>query len=165
MSKVDLDSGEIFDHESGFMPFLRTPYNYDTDAVSRETALHCMDKSLTQQHMAKECDINEIVRQFGLTGVLPNKYEAPVYADFTDVGDYRTALQAVREAGEKFMELPAELRARFENDPQRLIDFVGDERNRHEAFTLGLVSTDVPPDLATAPTAEVIPASKPVDVS
>lgn len=136
--------------------FLRTEFNYDVDAVSRETALHCLDKSLAQQHMRDECDINEIVRRFGITGEMPNKFEAPVFGDFTGVGDYRSALQAVRDAGEKFMELPADMRARFENDPQRLIDFVGDERNRHEAFTLGLVQSDVPLDLSTAPTLEKI---------
>ena len=37
------------------------------------------------------------------------------------------------------MALPAHLRARFENDPAQLIDFLGDENNRSEAEKLGLL--------------------------
>lgn len=52
--------------------FFRTPYNYDKDDVSRETALNTwIDPetgeeltSQTQQHHKEECDINEIVRRF-----------------------------------------------------------------------------------------------------
>lgn len=137
--------------------FLRTAYNYDGDAVSRETALHCLDKSLTVQSEKDNCDINEIVRRFGITGKLPDNFQPPVYGDFTDVSDYRSAMQAVRDAAESFMEMPAELRKRFDNDPAKLIDFMGDAANQREAHELGLVSTaPVPVDLATAPTPEPV---------
>ena len=91
-------------------------------------ALYCDDKSLTQQHFAEECDINEIVRRFGLTGTVPEDYRAPQYGDFSEVTDYHTALNAVRAADAAFMELPADLRYRFSNDPARLIAFLEDGR-------------------------------------
>lgn len=139
--------------------FIRSAFNYDTDAASTETALHCLDPSLASQSEALDCDINEIVRRFGITGVLPQNFRPPQYGDFTGISDYRTALQAVRDAGESFMEMPAELRARFNNDPGVLIEFLADEANREEAVRLGLVNSAVPLDLATAPMAE-----KPVDL-
>lgn len=119
--------------------FLRTGHNYDRDAVSAEV-VECsgLSPTMAQQQFAEECDINTIVRRFGLTGELPDEYAVPVSGDFTDVVDFQTAMQAVRTANESFMRMPGELRARFNNDPQRLMDFVEDGRNLDEARKLGL---------------------------
>lgn len=156
---IDSETGEIVGLVNQVQPpFLRTAFNYDTNAASDASALHCLDKSLASQSERDETDINEIVRRFGITGKLPDNFQPPQYGDFTDIGDYRTALQAVRNAAESFMEMPAELRARFQNDPATLIDFLSDQANRAEAEKLGLVNPlpqpPVPLDLATAPTVE-----------
>lgn len=119
--------------------FLRTEFNYDRQAVSDETGLECRDPSRAQQNMKDECDINTIVKRFNLTGEIPSGFEMPQYKDFEGVGDYHTALNAVIKADEAFMELPATIRARFDHDPAKLIDFLADEKNRTEAITLGLV--------------------------
>lgn len=120
-------------------PFLRTPYNYDLDAASNESGLACEEPSLTQQHFKDETDINNILRQFNITGLLPEAPLSPRYGDFTGISDYHTALNAVIAAEDGFAGLPAELRARFGNDPAQLIDFLADENNRSEAEKLGLV--------------------------
>ena len=120
-------------------PFLRTPYNYDTDAASNESGLHCEDASLTQQHFKDECDINNILRQFNITGILPESSISPRYGDFTGVVDYHSALNQVIAAEDEFMSLPATLRARFENDPAQLIEFLNNPENLNEAVSLGLV--------------------------
>jgi len=119
--------------------FLRTPYNYDTDAASNESGLHCEDASLAQQHFKDECDINNILRQFNLTGLLPESTLSPRYGDFTGIGDYHTALNQVIAAEDEFMSLPAQIRARFENDPAQLIEFLNNPENKDEAIKLGLV--------------------------
>ena len=121
-------------------PFLRTPYNYDPDAASNESGLHCEDASLAQQHFKDECDINNILRQFNLTGLLPESPLSPRYGDFTGIGDYHTALNQVIAAEDEFMSLPATLRARFENDPAQLIEFLDKPENFDEAISLGLVN-------------------------
>ena len=120
-------------------PVFRTAYNYDTDEVSNATAIHFPEPTLCVQDQAKDTDINEIVRRFGLTGELPSGVRAPTYGDFIFDGDYRDALEAIRNADESFMAMPADVRARFENDPAQFIDFVSDEANRAEAEKLGLV--------------------------
>lgn len=122
------------------VPFLRTPYNYDTDAASNESGLHCEDASLTQQHFKDECDINNILRQFNITGLLPESALSPRYGDFTGVVDYHTALNQVIAAEDEFMSLPADLRARFKNDPAQLIAFLENAENKDEAIALGLVN-------------------------
>ena len=129
-------------------PFLRTPYNYDTAQASDESALECKDPSLAQQHAAEECDINTIVRRFGLTGQLPENVRMPQYGDFSDATDYHTALNAVIAANESFMQLPADVRTRFNNDPGAFVDFCSDENNRAEAVKLGLVPAPLAPNPA-----------------
>ena len=120
-------------------PFLRTPYNYDTIAASNESGLACEEPSLAQQQFKDETDINNILRQFNITGILPEAPLSPRYGDFTGIVDYHTALNAVIAAEDGFMELPADLRARFQNDPENLINFLNDESNKDEAIKLGLI--------------------------
>lgn len=135
------------------LPFIRNPYNYDRDEVSRETGLDCTgDPGYTQQQFRDECDINEIVRRFGLTGEMPDDFRAPVSGDFTDIPDFKTAMDAVTGAHTEFMRMPPELRARFLNDPQRLLEFVSNDANRAEAEALGILrpKQDEPPPIRVA---------------
>jgi len=120
-------------------PFLRTPYNYDTIAASNESGLACEEPTLAQQQFKDECDINNILRQFNVTGLLPEAPLSPRYGDFTGIVDYHTAMNAVIAAEDGFMALPAHLRARFENDPENLINFLDDSANKEEAIKLGLI--------------------------
>lgn len=121
--------------------FLRSPFadDYCGDDVSLETGLECLDPTKTQQHQAEEADINTIVRRFGISGQLPQGVHAPTYADFDDVVDFQSAQNAIIQARDSFMKMPAGLRARFDNDPGMFVDFCSDEANREELVKLGLV--------------------------
>ena len=119
--------------------FVRSPYNYNTDAASNESGLRCEDASLTQQHQKDQADINFIVEQFNVTGILPTAPVSPQYGDFTGISDYQSALNAVIDAQDEFMSLPANLRSRFDNDPANLINFLSNDENRQEAIELGLI--------------------------
>lgn len=126
--------------------FLRTPYNYDTNAVSDETGLSCPDASLTQQQFKEEADINTIVERFLKSGVLPNAVNMPQYVDYEGVFDFQSAMNVVRAADENFMRLDAKIRARFNNSPQEFLQFFADPANTDEAIRLGLA---VPQPAAT----------------
>ena len=128
--------------------FLRTPYNYDVMEASNASALSCEDPSLAQQHARDECDINTIVKRFGLTGELPSNVRTPTYGDFSDAMDYHASLNAVRAADAAFMQLPADIRTRFNNDAGAFVDFVSDDSNRAEAEKLGLVLPQAAPNPA-----------------
>lgn len=119
--------------------FVRTEFNYDRRKASKESALVCKDKSLTQQHEKEEADINVIVKRFGLTGEVPGNIRTPQYGDFSGISDYQTAMQAIKLADEAFYSLPAYLRSRFNNNPEEFVSFCSDEKNREEAIKLGLV--------------------------
>lgn len=133
--------------------FLRSTYNYDVDEASLEAGTsrpvdsdtgEIIDDGVTQQSFKDECDINTIVKRFGLTGEMPGGFAMPVSGDFSGIGDFQSAMNAVRAAQEAFDSLPGEMRARFANDPQRLISFLEDGANRDEAVKLGLVA--LPPE-------------------
>lgn len=121
--------------------------------------------SLTKQSFKDECDINHILKRFLKTGILDftNKNQAR-YGDTTGM-EYTQAMQTVAAAKSLFNELPAPLRARFENEPAKFLDFVQDDKNRDEARELGLLkpeaaSEDTP---ATPPaTTATAPAGEPV---
>lgn len=120
--------------------FLRTPYNYDVRAASRESGVDCSEsEDFTKQEFRDEVDINTILRRFNVTGQLPQGVRMPTYGDFTQVGDFQQALAAIETARESFMQLPADVRRRFDNDPGAFVDFASDARNLEEARKLGLV--------------------------
>lgn len=123
---------------------LRAFGNYDVDKASDDAGISFdPDEGRTQQSFKDECDINEIVRRFGLTGELPDDLRMPVSGDFTGVTDFQSAMNVVRQAQEEFLRVPAEIRERFNHDPGKLVAFLGDEKNRDEAVKLGLVNPPV----------------------
>jgi len=126
--------------------FVRSAYSYDKEEASRESGIIFNDPSLTVQSQKDDADINVIVKRFGLTGQLPENVRIPSYGDYDTVNDFQTAMNAVRAAEEGFMELPADLRKRFHNDPQELLDFVVNGDNIDEAIKLGLVPPRDPTD-------------------
>lgn len=142
---------------------LRAAYGYDTDKVSNETGIECKDISLTQQHQKEEADINVIVKRFGLTGQLPQNVRMPQYGDFTNIGSYQEALNSVMAAESAFMSMPADVRTRFDNDPEKFVAFCIDPANLEEAEKLGLTAPKKTPEAPTAPPegAEGVTAASP----
>lgn len=123
-------------------PFVRSPYNYDMNDAGDESGLKCQDKTLAQQHMKDECDINVLVERFVVTDELPTLKAPPMQGDFTEAPTYQEALNLMIEAQRSFMQLPAKTRNRFENDPAQFVDFCSDERNRDEMRVMGLWSPE-----------------------
>jgi len=121
---------------------IRTPYNYDTDLASNESGLACEDESLAVQSDKEDADINTIVRRFGLTGELPGDLAMPRSGDFVGLPDFHSAMNLVRATQEEFLRVPAHIRERFNNDPQRLMAFLDDSSNRDEAKRLGFLRDD-----------------------
>lgn len=134
--------------------FIRAPYNYDVDQASFVSGLDTGPESVVQQSLAADADINVIVRRFGLTGTMPQVLNMPTSGDFTGVTDFHEAANVVRRAQEEFLEVPADIRARFGNDPGQLIAFLGDDANRAEAIKLGLVKV---PEVVPGVVAPVAP--------
>lgn len=121
--------------------------------------------SITEKHQAEDQDIHTILKRFGVTGGphLTLDPREPFYGDFSEAGDLQRQFERVTEAFEAFHELPAELRARFENDPVMLLEFMEDPANIAEGVQIGLYDESA---LRRAPTPEeapIAPAADPVE--
>jgi len=98
------------------------------------------DVPITQQSDAVDCDINVIVARAKSGADLSRlTKQGPMYGDFTNLPDYRSALLMVNRARDAFMAMDAVVRKRFNNDPAQLLDFLADDKNRDEAVKLGLL--------------------------
>lgn len=117
---------------------LRSASNFGGREYSARFALVCPEETLTRQSEAKDADINEIVRRFGLTGQLPVVHMPPVESVFEDVYDFQSAMNLIVAAKDAFMELPAETRRRFGNDPQEYVKFCSDPENLPEMRKMGI---------------------------
>jgi len=119
-------------------PIVRTVHNLDLPAWSDEHGLACEDPSLAVQSQAEEANINTIVRNFGVTGRLPQCLRLPEYGDFSGVDDYRSAIEAVRLAESEFLKIPAKIRAEFDNDPGAFAAYCSDSSNLPQLREWGL---------------------------
>lgn len=99
-------------------------HRYDWKLQSELTSKPGGGETLVQQHFAEDVDINTIVRRYGITADMPFGVAQGVYGDFSGVLDYHDAQQLIEYTDMQFMSLPAEVRARFDNDPQKMVDAV-----------------------------------------
>lgn len=119
--------------------FYKSPHNYDLKEASDASGIAPGGPSLTIQSMSEDADINVIMKRFGITGKLPDVVRVPTFGDFSEIRDYRSALHSVMLAEDAFMEVPADIRGRFQNDPQVFMDFCAVEGNREELRRMGLM--------------------------
>lgn len=104
---------------------------------------HMRGPSRVQPQFQTESDINVVMKQFERTGMLPSgRTDPPHYGDFTSYSDYHTSMNQIMQAQAGFMELPAPVRLRFNNDPGEFIDFAEDPDNFDEMVEMGLASPD-----------------------
>lgn len=96
-------------------------------------------ESMTKQAAADECDINNIMAQFRKTGLLTHvRQNEGEYGDFTNALEYHECLNKLREADAMFSTMPSDLRAKFDNDPAKFLDFAQNPDNQQEMIDLGL---------------------------
>ena len=131
----------------------------EKERSDRAAELHPYDPvSLTVASQAEDNDLNVLMKRFGITGKMPENPRVPMYGDFTEITDYRSALDAIRQANENFAEFPADVRARFNNDPQQLLEFMENPANRAEGERLGLLKV-----VHNPPVGAPVPQPQPAD--
>lgn len=116
-------------------------------------------KSMTRQSDAEACDINRIMKRYEATGILPEATRQGLFIDVSNFPDYRGALEQVQYADRIFMQLPADTRAKFNNDAAEFLDFCSDPLNRDAMKEMGLLE----PDPVVDPLADPPPAAPAVE--
>lgn len=138
---------------------IKTKYAYETHdhpGISFNPKTNKLDRSLTNQADLEASDINNIMKKYEKTGVIVDALgieRKPVFGDFTEFKSYHETLASVRRAEGVFMQLPAATRNRFENDPEKLFQFLENPENKAEAIKLGLIelTPEAPPAAPPAP--------------
>lgn len=129
-------------------------------AISRPVVDFKGTVSRTKQEFKGEADINNIMRRYAQTGVLVDPLTAnggvPRFGDFSSGEDFRSVVDRINLAEQYFMQLSAADRARFDNDPAKMLDFVNDPANQEEAIKMKLL-----PDPAAYRETVVEPAGEP----
>lgn len=98
-------------------------------------AIYNDEPSMTVQDKAQETDVNFIMSK-NRYSQLPNPPD--FYADLTEITDLTEAHEKIQYADKVFSSLPARLRSKFENDPQKFIQYLNDPSNDEEAIKFGL---------------------------
>lgn len=118
--------------------------------------------SMTKQEFVKSCDINNIIREYSITGQI-NHINAQAaqgrYMDLPDTLDFQQSLHLVKQAQESFASLPSAIRNRFHGNPAEFLAFVADPANQEEAIKLGIVKKPEP--AAPPPQAPSTPPATP----
>lgn len=120
---------------------------------------------ITKQASRKRCDLPKLIDRYLRTGQMPQTIGKPrFYGDFTNNVNLQEQIDTVRSANAKFMSLPADLRAKFKNNPAELVKFCSNSANLIEARKLGLANLVTPTDTHNQ-FGEEIPSSKRVNPS
>lgn len=94
-----------------------------------------------QQQFKNECDINFIVKNYQI----PQQTFSPdQFGDFSDPLSFQQSMNIVAHAQQQFLLLPAEIRARFQNEPQKMLEFIADPENAQELIKMGLATKELP---------------------
>lgn len=112
---------------------------YDGVRVADDDVFFPPDAVGAKQSFKAECDINNIVKSFDpRTGEFSHmSLKAPIFGDVSGL-DFREMMELMTEAQSQFNGLPAEVRARFGNDPHEFVAFCQDPGNVDELLALGL---------------------------
>lgn len=121
-------------------------------------------KVKAQQQFKGDADINTIMKKFQKTGAIDHVSQYQPAYGLATAADLHTMMNIVANAQSMFEALPSSLRTRFENKPDKFLEFVQNPDNAAEAAELGLALSPEAQSQADALTAEIAnnpPATEP----
>jgi phage internal scaffolding protein len=124
-------------------------------------------ESLTQQHFREECDIKTIIKKHDRTGIIQHVARGVAqYGDYSEVHEYREALDLINAADESFAGLPADVRKAFNNDAGEFFEFATNPDNAEAMVELGLAPSPAPAESKSGNEAKASKkaAAEPVDL-
>lgn len=107
-------------------------------AIPHPKAKYDAGVSRTKQSEVPDSDINKIVDRFMKTGLLPQIDRPPMSGDFAGVSSFQEAQDLILLAKNSFAGLPADLRAKFQNDPANFIAFMDNDPSVEALKSLGI---------------------------
>lgn len=122
-------------------------WNYAAVRPHERVVTDCGSQSRTRQEFKKECDVNELMRRYQKTGILPSGgSKEPRFLDCVDVPNFQEAMQLFIDAEAAFMRLPALVRRDFDNDAEKFVVFAQNADNVGKLREWGLAAPEKAPD-------------------
>ena len=124
-------------------------FSYET---RQDHSFYCDETQMTVQEDATDCDILTIIKRYSPEDIVNSAQLAKEqFADVSNISDYQTSLNFVMNAQERFLALPAEIRNKFDNDPQNLLHaFDNMDKYRADLEELGLVPKSSEPQTSVS---------------
>lgn len=99
--------------------------------------------SKTQKQFADECSTDRIVEKFLRGEPVAQASKPAIYADLTKVPDFEALQARLSALSAWFEDLPASVRAEFDNDPQKALEELTKPGRLSDAVELGLLDEAV----------------------
>lgn len=158
--------GEVLSYDGVQLVYRRPNSNIGVATVFDENKEE--SRSRTVQADKAETDINLIIDRAIKGNTLMVNQREPRYGDFSSGFDFTENMQRIKAFESEFERLPSQLRARFDNDPAKLIDFASDPANEEEAIKLGILPKKqvvVEPDSPSGDEPDLVPEAPAMSAS
>jgi hypothetical protein len=113
---------------------------------------HTEGESMTQQHFQEQSEINNILRSHDRNGIIDHIHKGnAIYGDFSEVTDLQDAMHLIKNAHQEFLNIPSEIREKFQNDAGKFFKFASDPANQEAMIKMGLAKQPDPQPSAAMP--------------
>lgn len=103
------------------------------------------DEGRTDQSYKASSDINNIMKDYAKTGMLPQvRDQIAEFMDTTLIPDLQTAFEITKRASEAFLGLDPRLRTLMNNDPANLEYFIRNPANTEILYDYGVLVKEAP---------------------
>lgn len=100
-------------------------------------------KSMVRPEFKDETDINKLIKHYSQQEIYEGYlHNVQVFADTTGM-EFHDMQCMVAEGNSSFMELPSNIRYRFDNDPVKFLTFIQDPKNEEELINMKLANTRI----------------------
>lgn len=119
-----------------------------------------IEKCIVEQHHSDDTIIQNILKRYDQTGVFYHVNQAQAtYQDNTIFNEYADMYDKIQAADANFAALPAEIRAKFNNNTGEFLEFVNNDSNIEQMKEMGLIpksdaEIDIQPPVETKVEAE-----------
>ena len=101
--------------------------------------------SRTKQSFRDEVDINQVIRRYHSTGVLPqNNTHELTFGDYSNPIDFHEAQNKIMRANDLFYALPSHIRREFNDNPGDFLNFAQNPDNQDAMEDMGLLPPSMP---------------------
>lgn len=158
---------KIPEYQGWYTPHLAV--DWSGEILDPRTGELVKEETMTKQSFKEECDVNNILKQYSpaaLAELMAERQRMSRFGELPSGLDFQAAMNIVVEGRAAFEVLPAKVRERFLNDPERFLAFMQDPESQEEAIKLGLATRKEeppppPPSLSDQIVDGIIRANKP----